>query len=188
MEVDGIMSGKINHLGEDSRNPAIRKKRLLVTGFILLLVLTPLIYFAHLRPSIVAASSHPHIYVKNKGRMHAVIHRVDAFWYWAGKIAFLSDMPPICQQVAPGRMPVKLQIPDLPGPEEKTEPRGPWYMKLAIRYRIPRIPIFRYTSFLYYQFDPKHRQWTPVESIPPKYRALGKVGMGNVGKIELGLK
>jgi len=182
MGVGSVMSGEGKYL---TGNPG--KKRLFLTAFILVLVLTPLGYLVLFRPVIAIAPGPPGIYIKNKGRMDALIHKVDVFWYWAGEVAFLSDMPPMRQKVVPGEVAVRLQIPNLPGLEEKTGPKGPWYMKLAVRYCIPGIPIFRFTTFLYFEFDQKHRKWTPITSIPPRYRALGKVGMGDVGKIELGL-
>jgi hypothetical protein len=178
MGVGGVMSDEIKYHN---------KKRLVLAGFVLLFVLTSLGSFAHFRPRIVMAPDQPGIYVKNRGRLDAVIHKVDAFWYWAGQVAFLSDMPPIRQQVAAEEGPVRLRVPNLPAPLEKTEPRGPWYMKLAVRYRVPGIPVFRYTSRLYFEFEPKHQEWISIKSIPPKYRALGRIGMGDVEKIELGL-
>lgn len=186
-DVGDAMSEKAKHHGEGHSDTGTKKKRR-VLSLILILVLAPLGYVTYFRPVIVMAPSRPGIYVKNDGRSDGLIHRVDAFWYWSGKVALVSDLPGISQQLAPGEAPVRLQIPDLPGPVEKADPRGPWYMKLVVRYRIPGIPVFRYNALLYYRFDRKHGEWTPIESIPPKYRALGKMGMGDVGSIELGLE
>jgi hypothetical protein len=58
-------------------------------------------------------------------------------------------------------------------------------MKLALRYKIPGIPIFRYTTPLYFEYDTNSKLWTTTKSIPPKYRALGKIAIGDIGEIQL---
>jgi hypothetical protein len=123
--------------------------------------------------------------VKNQGGMDALIYRVDGFWYWGGQVALLHNMPAIHQQVEATPTPVRLQLPGIPAPSEEITQKGPCYMKLALRYRIPGIPVFRYTSVWYFQFNSQRQIWGPRESIPPKYRSLGNLAMGNVGRIEL---
>jgi hypothetical protein len=163
----------------------LSRKRAMVGGCILLLVLTLLGYFWVVRPVIVMVPDLAGIDVKNQGGMDALIYKVDAFWYWGGQVAFVSNMPAIHQQVEATATPVRLQIPDIPGPSGEIAQNGPCYMKLAVRYRIPGNPIFRYTAVGYFKFDPHRQIWTPTKTIPPKYRSLGNLAMGNVREIEL---
>lgn len=58
-------------------------------------------------------------------------------------------------------------------------------MKLEVHYRIPGIPIFRYITPLYFEYDADRKIWTATENIPAKHRSLGKLATGNIGKIEL---
>lgn len=177
------MSSEADYLKEKFQN--LSKRQAILGGGVLLLVLIFFGYFAVARPVIVRVPDLPGISVNNKGGMNALIYRVDGFWFWAGQVAFLSNLPAICQQVETGAAPVGLQVPDIPAPTGKIAQQGPWYMKLAVRYRIPGIPIFRYTTLLFFKFDPKRETWAGTKTIPPKYRSLGNLGMGNVGKIEL---
>lgn len=161
------------------------KKQAILGGFILLLVLVGLGYFGVFRPVIVMDTDQAGIYVENKGGMDALIYKVDGFWYSAGQVAVLANMPAIHQRVGAGAATVRLQIPDIPVPDEQAAQQGASYMKLAVRYRIPVIPIFRYTTLLYFKYNADRKLWTATKSIPPKYRSLGKLATGNVGEIEL---
>lgn len=180
------MSDEADYLKEKLQG--LSRRQAIFGGCILLLVLVFFGYFAVVRPVIVVLHGLPGISVKNTGRMDALICRVDGFWYWAGQVALLSNMPAVFQQVESGAAPVRLQVPDIPGPVGEIAQQGPWYMKLAVRYRIPGIPIFRYTTLSYFEFDPERQLWAPTENIPPKHRSLGKLGIGNVGKIELSFR
>ena len=169
----------------EKRHQGLGKIHWMLGGSVLLLFLALLGYFAIVRPVIVVVPGLPDIYVKNTGKTNALIYRVDGFWYWGGKVSLLGNLPAIRHLVEPGTGPVRLQIPHIPGPGGEIAHEGPWYMKLIVRYGIPGIPVFRYTTTLYFEFDLARKTWTSVDAIPPKYRALGNVGMGNVGKIEL---
>jgi len=157
-------------------------------GCVLVVVVLLLGYSAAQRPVVVVVPGPPGISVKNTGSLEALIYRVDGFWFWGGKVAMLSNMPSIHQQVEPRTDPVRLQIPPIHGPDGDVAREGPWYMRLVVHYGMPHIPVFRYTTVLHFEFDSTHQRWTSVEVIPPKYRALGSLGLGNVGKIELDLK
>ena len=170
-------------LKEKLRN--VSKGWMILGGCILLIILILLGYSAVFRPVIDIAPGRPGIYVKNNGRMDALIYRVDGFWFWAGEVALLDNLPAIHQSVEPGTAPVRLQVPDIPSPVEKLGQEGPWYMKLAVRYGIPGIPVFRYATLLYFRYDRDRQTWTATKTIPPRYRALGNLGIGNVGMIEL---
>ncbi|MDY6952203.1 MAG: hypothetical protein SWE60_11870 [Thermodesulfobacteriota bacterium] len=151
----------------------------------MLLVLVLLGYSAVQRPVIVMASGPTGMSVQNTGSSDALIYRVDGFWFWGGKVAMLRRIPSINQQVEPGMDPVRLQIPPIPGPQEEMGREGPWYMRLVIHYGIPHLPVLRYTTLLHFEFDATGQKWASVEAIPPKHRALGSLGLGNVGKIDL---
>jgi len=172
----------------EKRHRRLGKRHWILGGSVLLLLLVLFGYFAVVRPVILMVPGLPDISVKNTGRTNALIYRVDGFWYWGGKVSLLGNLPAIRHQVVPGTGPVRLQIPHIPGPEGEIAHEGPWYMKLVVRYGIPNVPIFRYTTTLYFEFDLAREAWTSVEAIPPKYRAPGSLGRGNVGKIELDLK
>ena len=163
----------------------LNRKRAILCACVLLPILVGLGYFRVFRPVILVDTDQVEINVKNTGGMDAIIYKVDGFWYWAGQVALLANMPGIHQQVGAGAGPVRLGIPDIPVPSEQATQQSVFYMKLAVRYRIPGIPIFRYTTPLYFKYDPVHKMWAATKSIPPKYRSLGKLTMGNVGKIEL---
>jgi hypothetical protein len=161
------------------------KRQMIVGGSILLLVLTFLGFFAVFRPVIIVVPMRRSIDVKNQGGMTALIHRVDGFWYWGGQVALLDNMPSIHQRLEATKIPVRLQIPDIPGPSEKMTRGAPCYMKLIVRYIIPGIPIFRYTAVSYFEWDSSRQLWAQRRTIPPRYRSLGNLGMGNVGRIQL---
>jgi len=177
------MSEEVDYFKEKLKN--LNKNKAILGGCILLVVLVGLGYFAVFRPVVVMDTDQAGIYVKNKGGMDALICKVDGFWYWAGQVALLANMPDIHQRVGPGPAPVRLQIPDIPIFGEQATQQGPCYMKLAVRYRIPNIPIFRYTTRLYFEYDPDRKIWAATKSIPPKYRSLGNLAIGNIGKVEL---
>jgi len=177
------MGEGVDYFKEKLKN--LNQKQAICGGCILLLVLVGLGYFGIFRPVIVMDTDQPGIYVKNKGGMDALIYKVDGFWYWAGQVALLANMPAIHQRVGPGAATVRLQIPDIPTPDEQSTQQGVLYMKLALRYKIPGIPLFRYTTPLYFEYDTNSKLWTTTKSIPPKYRALGNIAIGNIGEIEL---
>ncbi|NVM23552.1 MAG: hypothetical protein HWN68_17440 [Desulfobacterales bacterium] len=178
-----MMSEEVGYLKEKLEN--INQKRAILVGFILLFFLVVLGYFGFCRPIIVVVPGHPGIYVKNEGNMDALIVRVDGFWYWAGQVAMLDNMPDIHQLVEPGVVQVRLQLPDIPLPAKKITQENGCYMKLAVRYRIPGNPIFRYITMSYFRYDQNRKVWAAIKSIPVKYRSLGNVATGNVGRIEL---
>ena len=177
------MSAEVDYLIEKLKN--LNRKWAILCGWILLVVVVGLGYFGVSKPVIVMESGRAGIYVKNKGGMDALIYKVDGFWYWAGQVALLANMPDIHQRVEPGVTPVRLQIPDIPTFDEQTIQQGPCYMKLAVRYRIPGISIFRYTKPLYFEYDQNRKTWATTKNIPPRYRSLGNLAVGNIGKIEL---
>ena len=177
------MSEEVDYFKDKLSN--LNRKWVVLGGCLLLLVLVGLGYLAVHRPVILVDTDQIGIYVKNTGSIDALIHKVDGFWYWAGQVALLANMPDIRQGVGAGAAPVKLQIPDIPIPGKQITQQSPFYMKLAVRYRIPGIPIFRYTTPLYFKYDPSHRMWASTKNIPPKYRSLGNLAVGNIGKIEL---
>jgi hypothetical protein len=169
----------------NGKQRGLSRKQVMVGGFILLLVLSFLGYFWVVRPVLVMVPGRAGIDVKNQGGMGALIYKVDGFWYWGGQVALLGNMPAIHQHVEATGHPVRLQLPGIPNPSEEVAQKGPCYMKLAVRYGIPGNPIFRYTAVWYFVFDPIRQAWTPTKTIPPRYRALGNVAMGNVREIEL---
>ena len=177
------MSKEVDYFKEKLKN--LGKRPAVLGGCILLIVLVGLGYFGVLRPVIVMDTDQAGIYVKNKGGMDALIYKVDGFWYWAGQVALLANMPGIHQRVGPGVASVRLDIPDIPLFGEEVTQQSRCYMKLAVRYRIPGIPIFRYTTPLYFEYDFSRKIWAATKSIPPKYRSLGNLAIGNIGTIEL---
>jgi hypothetical protein len=153
--------------------------------FFSLLVLAGLGYLGIHRPNILVKTDHAGIHVKNGGSLDALIYRVDGFWYWAGNVALLANLPDIHQRVWAGAEPVKLQIPDIPIPGKQPSQPNAFYMKLAVRYTVPGIPIFRYTTPSYFQYDPNDKIWALTNRIPSKYRSLGKLATGNIDQIKL---
>ena len=172
-----------DHFKEKPDN--INSKWVVLGGCLLLLVLVGLGYFAIHKPVILVDARHAGIHVKNTGRTDALICKVDGFWYWAGRVAFLANMPGIHQRVEAGADSVRLQIPDIPIPGKQITQQSPFFMKLAVRYRIPGIPIFRYTAPLYFEYNATNKTWALTKSIPAKHRALGNLAIGNVDQIEL---
>ena len=160
-------------------------RRKAIYGGALLLVVLCLGSLAFLKPMIVMDFERPGLYIKNKGRLSAWIYKVDGFWYWGGQVAFLVNMPPIRQRVSGDGVDVKLQIPDIPPPHEYGIYRQTCYMKLAVRYTIPGVPVFRFTTPLFFEYDEIRKTWAATKSIPPENRALGSVPMGNIGEIKL---
>ena len=151
----------------------------------LLLILAGLGYLAVYRPVIVMDSDHERVQVRNSGGTVALIYRVDGFWYWGGQVALVSNMPGIHQRIASGAGPVTLEIPKMPPPDERIAQQGPFYMKLVLRYGIPGIPIFRFTTPLYFHYDAVGKTWKAEDHIPPEYRALGNVPIGNIDFVEV---
>lgn len=177
------MTEEVDYSKERPKN--LSQNRVILGGCILLVFLVGLAYFGISRPIIVMDTDRAGIYVTNKGDMDALIHKVDGFWYWAGQVAFLANMPGIHQRVRPAAAPVRLQIPDIPIRSEQGTQKNACYMKLVVRYRIPGVPIFRYSTPLYFRYDPNRKKWAVTKSIPPEYRSLGKLATGNIGEIEL---
>jgi hypothetical protein len=177
-EKEGYFRARLKH---------VDRKRVAFAGVILLSVLVVLVYSGLFRPLIVIGPGSSGLQVKNDGDMDALIYNVDGFWYWGGQVAVLANLPDIHQRVLPGAEPVRLQVPDIPTPEQKTVKKHPWYMKLVVSYRIPGIPIFRYKTPLYFKYDPNGQLWAATKGIPAKYRSLGKLAMGNVGEVRLRL-
>ncbi|MBW1741834.1 MAG: hypothetical protein JRJ47_00190 [Deltaproteobacteria bacterium] len=164
---------------------SLDKKWAIVGGLVLLLILVGLGSSAVLRPLIVLDSDETGIFVKNTGGVDALIHKVDGFWYWAGRVAFIANMPGVHQRVESGAGSVRLEIPDIPIPEMYATQQKHFYMKLAVRYRIPGLPIFRYTELLFFEYDSDLNAWAMTDSIPLRYRSLGNLTVGNVEQIEL---
>ena len=161
------------------------RKRILLGAAVLLIVLGGLAYAASLRPIVVLDSHQGGVYVINDGATDALVNRVDGFWYYGGKVAMLANIPAIRQRIEAGQNRVKLDIPKIPPPHEQGLQFSPCFMKLVVRYGMPGIPIFRYAESLHFRYDSGQEAWAYVKSIPPKYRSLGKLAMGNVGKIKL---
>jgi hypothetical protein len=164
---------------------SLGKKWTVLGSLVLILILVGLGSSAVLRPLIVLDTDKAGIFVKNTGGVDALIHKVDGFWYWAGRVAFIANMPDIHQRVVSGAGPVRLEIPEIPIPEGQAAQQRPFYMKLAVRYRIPGLPIFRYTKPLFFEYDPDLKTWEVTESVPLRYRSLGNLTVGNVEQIEL---
>ena len=177
------MSKEVEYFKDKLKN--LKKKHAIWGVSILLTVLVGLGYFWISRPVIVMDASQKGIHVLNNGGMDALIHKIDGFWYWAGRVALLNNIPEIRQRIGPGTAPVRLLIPDIPIPNKKTTYTSACFMKLEVHYRIPGIPIFRYTTPLYFEYDADRKIWTATETIPVKHRSLGKLTIGNIGKIEL---
>ena len=180
------MSAEVGYLWEKLKN--LNRKWAILCGWIVVVVIVGLGYFGFSKPVIVMDGGRAGIYVKNEGGIDALIYKIDGFWYWAGQVALLANMPDIHQRVEPGATPVRLQIPDIPIFDKQAIQQGPCYMKLVVRYTIPGISIFRYTKPLYFAYDQDRKIWTATKSIPPRYRSLGNLAVGNVGKIELNFK
>jgi hypothetical protein len=170
-------------LKEKLRN--LDKKWAFLGGAVLFLILAGIGSSAVLRPVIVLDTDEAGILVKNTGGMDALIHKVDVFWYWAGRVAFIGNMPDVHQRVEPGSDAVRLEIPDIPIPEHAMQRKQPFYMKLSVRYTIPGIPVFRYSEPLFFDLDSGLKRWEDAENIPLKYRSLGTLTVGDVEQINL---
>ncbi len=158
-----------------------------MAGCVLAVFLGALGYFAISRPRIAMGPDQQGIYVVNRGDMNGLISRVDGFWYWAGQVGFLVNMPDIRQEVRSGDKPVRLEIPQVPSPVGVVVHREPCYMKLIICYHIPGIPVFKYKVDFYFKYDLKQDLWISRKSIPAGFRALGSMGIGNVEQIEVSI-
>ncbi|MBW2565985.1 MAG: hypothetical protein JRE24_03670 [Deltaproteobacteria bacterium] len=163
----------------------LNSKWAVLSGCFLFLILVGLGYLAVHKPVIVVDARQAGIHVKNTGSTDALIYKVDGFWYWAGKVAFLTNMPGIHQRVEAGADSVRLQIPDIPIPDKQGVLQSAFFMKLAVRYSIPGMPIFRYTAPLYFKYNSTNKTWALTKSIPAKHRAIGNLAIGNVDQIEL---
>ncbi len=161
------------------------RKQLFLIGCLLAVLLGILGYFGVSRPQIAMVSNKPDIYVVNRGDMNGLICRVDGFWYWAGRVGFLANMPDIRQEIISGDEPSRLKIPQVPSPVGVVVHNKPCYMKLIIRYQIPGIPIFKYKVNFYFKYDLKKDLWISSKNIPAGFRAFGSLGRGNVERIEV---
>ena len=77
----------------------LNKKWAVFGGLVLLLIVAGLGSSAVLRPVIVLQNDKTGVLVKNTGGLDALIQKVDAFWYWSGRVAFIANMPSIHQKV-----------------------------------------------------------------------------------------
>lgn len=82
---------------------SLDKKWAVGGGLVLFLILVGLGSSGVLRPLIVLDTDEGGIFVKNTGGVDALIHKVDGFWYWAGQVAFIANMPGVHQRVEIGR-------------------------------------------------------------------------------------
>ena len=178
------MSQELHYLAEKLQD--LNRRWLIFGGCLLCLFLGFLGYFGIFRPFIVMTTltGQGGAYIKNSGHMDALIYRVDAFWYWGDKVAVLGNMPHIQQRLKRGDTPLRLHLPVVPVHDLGISNKTPLYMKLVVRYTIPRIPVFRYTTLMYFKCDPDHKRWAPTKTIPPRYRALGQLTTGNVAEIK----
>jgi hypothetical protein len=179
----GFHPETFSYLKDKLRN--LNKKWIVIGGLVVFLILVGLGSSAVLRPVVVLDTDETRVFVRNTGGVDALIHKVDGFWYWAGNVAFIANMPDVHQEVSPGAHPVRLDIPDIPIPEKHATQRQPFYMKLVVRYIIPGMPIFRYTEPLFFKYDSDLNGWATTENIPVKYRSLGSLTVGDVQPIEL---
>jgi hypothetical protein len=163
----------------------LNKRWAVFAGLVLLLIVVGLGSSAVLRPVIVLQSDKTGIFVRNTGGLDAIIQKVDGFWYWSGRVAFIANMPSIHQKVASEAGLARLDIPNIPVPEGYAAQRKPFYMRLRVRYIIPGMPMFRYMEQLFFEYDPDLNRWIATENIPLRYRSLGRLTLGDVEPIEL---
>jgi hypothetical protein len=121
----------------------------------------------------------------NEGKLDGLINRVDGFLFWKDQIAYIGNMPEVQQTVHKGTTPEVLQIGEMPPVDVLGERSERYYLKLVVRYQIPGIPVFRYTSLLYLEYDQARHCWEQAETIPGRYRSFGRVGTGDVNVIRL---
>ncbi|OEU45708.1 MAG: hypothetical protein BBJ60_05880 [Desulfobacterales bacterium S7086C20] len=159
------------------------RKQIFLAGCVLAVFLGALGYFGVSRPRIAMVSDKQGIYIVNRGDMNGLISRVEGFWYWAGQVGFLANMPDIRQEVRPGDKPVRLEIPRVPSPVGVVVHQKPCYMKLIICYHIPGIPVFKYKVNFYFKYDFNQDSWISSKNIPAEFRAFGSMGRGNVKRI-----
>ena len=177
------MAQGFNQVGEYLRS--LSRRQVFWSLSISVLVAATLAYFKVVRPDVDFIFRSPQVFVVNKGKLDALINRVDGFLFWKGQIAFIGNMPGIRQRVSPDLEPEALQIGAIPPVEPFEEISGPCYLKLAVQYHIPGIPFFRYTSLLYLENSPARLSWHQVDNIPAKYRSLGRAGIGDVDIVRL---
>jgi hypothetical protein len=180
------MSQGFDQVGEYFRGFNRKQRFWVLVG--LVLVLFALAYFKVVRPQVALVYKMPHIHVHNKGKSDAVIHRMDGFLFWEGKIAYVENMPKVRETVGKGLDMVLLQAPTIPLAKGFGKTNKPGYFKLIVRYQIPWFPIFRYTSLLFLKYNASDLTWEQTESIPSRYRSLGKAGVGDVDLIQLDFK
>ena len=86
----------------------LNKKWAVLGGLLLLLIVAALGSSAVLRPVIVLKSDETGVFVKNTGGLDGLIHRVDGFWFWSGRVAFIANMPSIHQRADSARKAVQI--------------------------------------------------------------------------------
>lgn len=163
----------------------LSRKQILWSLLVLLVVAFTLAYFKLVRPTVDLMFRSPDVFAVNSGKADALINRIDGFLFSNGEIAYIGNMPRIQQRVSVGEDSKVLQMGAMPAIETVGLRGEPWYLKLAVRYQIPGIPIFRYTSLLYLEIRQGSFSWQQVDSIPARYRALGSAGVGDVHVIKL---
>jgi hypothetical protein len=159
-----------------------------VAGIVLSFCVGILLYFAIMRPRLAFTVHNGSLLVENLGKTSAAVHQVDVFFYHSEQIFFIENMPDIRQIIMPGNTPSPFQIPVIRYPLDRDQKKEPTYMKMSIRYYIPGIPVFRYTTLLYLKYNREQALWNLVKLIPGKYRALGKAVKGDIEFINLDLK
>ena len=138
-----------------------------------------------MRPQLSAISHEDAVLVKNIGKTDAVIHHINVFLYHDGRVFFMENMPDIRQVVTPKKHLFRLPIPVIPGPFIRKHGNEPAYMKMSLQYFIPGFPVFRYKTVLYLKYEHEVASWKMVETIPAKYRALGKAVKGDIEPMKL---
>ena len=139
----------------------------------------------YIRPRLSVFFQKRSIEVANQGKMGALLHNVDVFWYVGGEVFFIRNLPPVAQTFEPGKDYVPLDIPEIPAPKNGIESKGSVYMKTVLGYRAKWLPVFRYKQVSYFEYVWQKGRWELVEDIPAKYRALGKTGLGIIEPLDL---
>lgn len=159
--------------------------KVLLGGSLALVLLAGLGYFYIVRPSLVLAPAGAEVFVKNTGKTQATVYQVEAFWYFDNQVFLLRGLPEI-QKKIPGRSePTRLGLAPFPSPIGAMGEQGPCFMKVVVFYYRPGLPLLRYRALFHFEYDWRHDEWIPVEEIPPKFRALGNVAVGDIGRIDL---
>ena len=164
----------------------MKDRRYYVIGSVLVIVLAIALYFGIRRPHIVTIRDEYGIEIRNRGDLRAYIFRVEIFWYWESQVGFLTDIPPVRQYVPPTGQRRQLDIPDIPAPDRVLGGRPTCFMRIVIHYQIPGVPLFRYRTVAYFEYDRKAKTWSMIDTMPARYRSLGNMGRGDVEMIKIG--